>query len=96
MCSIHTLCGVVKVVWGEVRKRSATFRGRSSFRADEGRKGWSLLAMKMKARTVVGTGEKSLLSDPRSELGLGREKGKEKHEESNRWDEPKTKLKRGP
>ena len=32
----------------------------------------------MKARTIVGTGKKSLLSDPGSELRLGREKRKEK------------------
>ena len=40
---------------------------RNAMRVDEGRKGWSLLAVKekvkMKACTVVGKGEKSLLSD---------------------------------
>ena len=50
-------------------------------RVDEGRNSWSLLAikkvmMKMKARTVVGRGEESLLNDP------GSEKEKEKHEGS--------------
>ena len=39
--------------------------------SDEGRDSFqSLLAIKMKARTVVGTWEKSLLSDPGSELRL--------------------------
>ena len=47
-------------------------------RVDGGRKGWSLLATKMKPRTVMGRGEKSLLSDPGSELRLGRETEKEK------------------
>ena len=43
-------------------------------RVDERRKGWSLLAMKMKDHyTVVGRGKKSLLSGPGSELRLGRE-----------------------
>ena len=45
-------------------------------RVDEGRKGWSLQATKKKARAVVGRGEKSLLSDPGSELPLGKEKDK--------------------
>ena len=35
---------------------------RNSMRVDEGRKRWSLLAIKMKARTVVGRGQKSLIS----------------------------------
>ena len=39
---------------------------------------WNLRATKMKARTVVGRGKKSLLSDPGSELRLGREKEKGK------------------
>ena len=38
----------------------------------------------MAARTVVGRGEKSLLSDPGSGLRLGRVKEKEKGED-NRW-----------
>ena len=47
---------------------------------DEGRKCWILLAMKIKARTVlmVGRGKKILLSDPGSELCLGTEKEKDK------------------
>ena len=46
-------------------------------RVDEGRNGWNLLAIKTKARVVVRRGKKSLLSDPGSELRLGREeKGK--------------------
>ena len=44
-------------------------------RADEGRKGCSLLTIKSNARTVEGSGEKILLSDPESELRLG---GREK------------------
>ena len=47
-------------------------------RVNEGRKGCSLPAIKMKARTVVGRGEKSLLGDPGPELRLGGEKEKEK------------------
>ena len=47
-------------------------------RVDEGRKGSSLLAIKMKARAVVERGEKSLFSGPGSELRLVREKEKEK------------------
>ena len=46
-------------------------------RVGEGKKGLSLLAMKSKARTVVGRGEKSLLDGPESELRLGREIEKE-------------------
>ena len=43
--------------------------------------------MKKKARTAVaGGGDKSLLSDPASELRLGREKEKEK---TPTWDEQK-------
>ena len=41
---------------------------------DEGRKGSSLLAIKIKARTVVGRGKKSLFSDLGSELRLGMER----------------------
>ena len=40
----------------------------------------------MKARTVVGRGEKSLRSDPGSELPLGREKEKA-NVRRYRWDE---------
>ena len=36
-------------------------------RVDEG-SSWSLLAIDMKARTVLGRGEKSLVSDPGFEL----------------------------
>ena len=46
---------------------------RDSMRLDEGRNSSSLLAMKMKSRTVVGRGEKSCYRDPGSELRLGRE-----------------------
>ena len=49
-----------------------------STRADEGRKCCTLLEIKTKWRTVAGRGEKSLLSDPGSELRLEREKGTEK------------------
>ena len=45
-------------------------------RVDEGRKGWSLLAITMETPTVAGKREKSLLSDPGSELRLGRKGGK--------------------
>lgn len=41
----------------------------------------------MNARAVVGKGEKSMRSDPGSELHLVREKDKlEKHCQDNRWD----------
>ena len=53
---------------------------RISTRGDDGRNNWDFCSMKMKARTVVETGEKILLSGPRSELCLGREK----HEETVR------------
>ena len=43
-------------------------------RVDEGRNGWNLPAVKTKARAVVGRAKQSLLSDPGSELRLGREK----------------------
>ena len=46
----------------------------NSTRVDEGRKCRNLLAIKTKARTVVGRGEKSLLCDPGSELRLWRER----------------------
>ena len=50
----------------------------NSMRLDEGRKG-EFLVIKMKARTVVGRGEKSLpTSDPGSQLRPGREKEKGK------------------
>ena len=43
-------------------------------RVDEGRSRWNIPAIKMKPRTVVRRGEKSLLSDPSgSELRVGRE-----------------------
>ena len=57
---------------------------RNSMRVDEGRKGWSLLAINMKARTAaVDRGEKSLPSDPGSELHLGSFKD-EKNEQKNK------------
>ena len=41
----------------------------NSTRVDAGSSSWNLLAIKRKARAVVGRGEESLLSgDPRSEL----------------------------
>ena len=43
-------------------------------RVDDGRKRSNLLAIKTKPRTVVGRGEKSLLSDPGPELRIRREK----------------------
>ena len=48
-------------------------------RVDEGTKGWSLVAIKTKARTVVGRGTRRASAyDPGSELRVGREidKGK--------------------
>ena len=49
-----------------------------SMRVDEGKNSWSLVAIKTKARTVVGRGKKSLLSDPgfAQRLGKGKEKDK--------------------
>ena len=48
---------------------------RNSMRVEKGRNSWSPLAVKLKARTIgVGRGKKSLLSDPESELCLGRDK----------------------
>ena len=57
-------------------------------RVDEGRKGWSLLEMKMKAHTVAGRGEKGLLRDPGFERRLGGKKEEERYED-NRKDEKK-------
>ena len=50
---------------------------------EEGKKAKFFPAMKTKARTVVGTGGKSPLCDPRSELRLGRENEKETACEDN-------------
>ena len=63
---------------------------RSCFRCESTRDeiaGAFLLAIKKKARTAVGREGKGLLSDPESELRLGREKEKEKRED-NRMDAP--------
>ena len=64
----------------------------------EGRKGWSLLAIAMIARTVrsvcvCGGGRACLYSAPGSELGLGREKEEEEKslKMSRRRDEQKIK-----
>ena len=58
---------------------------RNSIRVDEGRNSWNRIAIKTKARALVGRrGKKSLLGDPGCELRLrGREK-KEKENESDR------------
>ena len=45
--------------------------------------------IELKARIVVGRGEKSLLSDPGSEVRLGREKEKEKRDSSTRDEQRK-------
>ena len=58
-------------------------------RVDEGRKGEHILAIRMKALTVVERGEKSLHGDPGSELPLEMEKQKEKMRRYSRWDEQK-------
>ena len=53
--------------------------------------------MSTKARTVVGKGEKCLLSDPGSELRLGKEKEKRKIRETyidHEWDEQKRRKKK--
>ena len=47
-------------------------------RVDKERKSSTVLSIRMKARIVVGRGEKSLICDPGSELLLGREKEKTK------------------
>ena len=46
---------------------------------EEKAEGRRFLTIKMKPRAVVGKGEKSPLSDPGSELRLGREKEKKKN-----------------
>ena len=48
----------------------------------------------MKARTVEGRGKMSLLSDPGSELRLGREMEKEKCEYNRRGEQQKTRKKK--
>ena len=63
-------------------------------RVDEGRKGCSLLTIKMKVHTVVGSGEKSVLNDPGFDLRLG---NKEKENcKDNRGDERKKNVSRSP
>ena len=47
----------------------------------------------MKAHTAVGRGEKSLLTDPGSELHLRREKAKEKCEDKRRRGQEQEKVK---
>ena len=67
--------------------RALTCVGRNtSTQVDEGKKGWNLLATKMNARAVVMKGGKSLLSDPGSELRLGREKEKGQKREDDKRD----------
>ena len=53
-------------------------------RVDEGRNGWSPVAIKTEAFAVVGRGEKSLLSAPGSELHVGREKGNERCDDNRK------------
>ena len=51
--------------------------GRRFFASQRGgRKGWNVLAVKLKARTVVGRGEERLLSDPGSELRVRKERAR--------------------
>ena len=58
-------------------------------RADEGKKCRILLAIKMKARTVVGSGKSLLICrNPGSELRLGREK-ENKNCKENPWENKK-------
>ena len=66
----------------------------NSMPVDERRKGSNLLAVKMKARTVVGTGEKSVLSDVGSELGLLIRRKRKKSAKINNWDEQREKKRR--
>ena len=48
-----------------------------SMRVNEGRNSWNIPAIKSRSRTIVGwRGEKSLISDPGSELRLRREEEK--------------------
>ena len=70
------LCAKIKHRSNQLLRAPSSVGRRNSMRVDEGRKGWSLLAIKMKARTIVGRGEKSLLGGPGSELHLEREKEK--------------------
>ena len=58
-------------------------------RLDERRNSCVLLVINTKACTVVGTEEKSQLSDPRSELRLGTEKEKGECEDSRRNEQKK-------
>ena len=74
--------------------RAPSSAGRhNSMRVDEGRNGWNLPAIRNKARTIVGTGDRSLLSDPGSELPLGekKEKGKVRGEYKG-WTKNRYKL----
>ena len=67
-CQSEALVGQKLLVFVRLSKRAAV----------EVIPGRDIFAIRMKARTVVGKGEKSLLSDTGSELRLGREKGKGK------------------
>ena len=51
-----------------------------------GKKGLNYSRDKVKAYTVAGSGEKSLLRGPGSEIQVGRSKEKEKHEDNLRDD----------
>ena len=59
---------------------SVQLRCRHYNASQRGKKGLNILAIKKKARTVSGRGEKSLLSNPGSELRLGTEEEKEKEQ----------------
>ena len=58
-------------------------------RVDEGRKCRNLLWIKMKARTVAGRGEESLLCDPGSDLRVSWKEREKKMCEDNKWHEKK-------
>ena len=58
----------------------------NSIRHDERRKGRNILAIKTKARAVVGRGSESLLGDPGPELRLRRDRER-KNCGDNRCDE---------
>ena len=72
----------------ELLRTPSSMGRQNSMRVDEGRNSWNLLAIKMKARTVVGRGEKSLLVTLDLSYVYGGRKGK-KNCDGNRRDEQK-------
>ena len=75
LCTKYGLFAKTKNQRYQQPKAPSSVGGRNSMRVGQGRrKGLTLLAINITARTVVGGGEKILLSDRGPELRVGREK----------------------